>query len=187
MEGDGIIAVAGSSDAWTPLTIALQGSLQLSHLHLHTTINVLFHASADSDSSSSSHLIASIAYSLPNLTDPSIPLEGTKVLRIAPLTFTFEVGWIDGAVLPGMASRPVLGVKDHGLGFIVLTFFALTASAGLGAIAMMIWERRKSGRSSLIGLPSVGVRGLGMNGHSGYGYGSYGAYGAYGTGIGKRD
>lgn len=182
MEGSGIVG-PGQTEAWTPLTIALQGTLQLSHLHLHTNINVLFHTSVnDGDTSSSSHLIASTAYSLPNLTDSSLPSEGTKVLRTEPLAFTFNVGWIDGNVLPGMVGRPIIGVKDHGIGFVFLSFFALAASAGLGAMSMMIWERRKSGRS-MNGLPPIGIRGtMGMNGQPGYG-----GYGGYGYGVGKRD
>ena len=183
MEGSGFVGT-GPTEAWTPLTIALQGTLQLSHLHLHTSINVLFHTSVgEEDASASSRLIASTAYSLPNLTDPSLPSEGTKVRRTEPLTFAFNVGWIDGSVLPGMVGRPIVGVKDHGLGFILLSFFALAASAGLGAMGMMIWERRKSGRS-MNGLPPIGIRGtMGMNGHSGYG--GYGGYGGYEPG--KRD
>jgi hypothetical protein len=185
MDGSGILAVgSASSDPWSPLTIALQGSLQHSHLHLHTTINVLFHTSADSNTPS--HLIAAAAYSLPNLTDPMLPLEGTKVIRTEPLSFTFEVGWIDGAILPGMVGRPVIGVKDHGLGFSLLTFFALAASAGVGAMGMMIWERRKSGRSMNGLLPTVGgARGM-SGGGNGTGYGGYGGY-ATGYGPGKKD
>jgi hypothetical protein len=185
MEGNGLIGT-GPSDAWTPLTIALQGTLQLSHLHLHTSINALFHTNIDEGAlSSSSHIIASTAYSLPNLTDPSLSSEGTKVFRTEPLVFTFNVGWIDGDILPGMVGRPLVGVKDHGVGFILLSFFALAASAGIGAMGMMIWERRKSGRS-MNGLPPIGVKGMGINGMNGHsGYGGYGGYGVYGTG--KRD
>ena len=183
LEGNGLAGI-GATEAWTPLTIALQGTLQLSHLHLHTDVNVLFHTNIDEDaSSSSSHIIASTAYSLPNLTAPALSGEGSKVLRTEPLTFTFNVGWIDGGVLPGMVGRPVVGVKDHGVGLILLSFFALAASAGIGAMGMMIWERRSE--RNMNGLPPIGIRGMGMNGtngHSGYGYGGYGGYG-----IGKRD
>ena len=180
IDGSGLLG-ASPGEMWTPLTIALQGTLQLSHLHLHTGVNVLFHTSIDADeSASSAHLIAATAYSLPNLTNPTLPSEGTKVLRTEPLVFTFNVGWIDGDVLPGMVGRPITGVKDHGLGLVLLSFFALAASAGLGAMGMMIWERRKSCRS-MNGLPPIGIRGnMVVNGNSGYG-----GYGGYG--IGKRD
>lgn len=185
MDESGVVEM-GSGRAWTPLTIALQGTLQLSHLHLHTSLNVLFHTSVDArDSSSPSHLIASTAYSLPNLTDPSLSAEGTKVIRTEPLAFVFKVGWVDGDVLPGMVGRPITGVRDHGVGFTLLSFFALAASAGLGAMVMMIWERRRGG-AIMNGLPPIGVRGIGMNGHSGYGgHSGYRGYGGYG--VGKRD
>lgn len=146
-------------------------------------MNVLFHTSASEEHSqpqSQSHLLAATAYSLPNTTDPSLPAEGAKVIRLEPLTFTFNIGWIDGNVLPGMVGRPVLGVRDHGLGFTLLSFFGLAASGGVGAMGMMIWERRKS--RGMRGLPPIGVKGLGMNGHPGYG-----GYGGYSSVTGKRD
>lgn len=188
IEGTGLIGT-GTTEVWTPLTIALQGTLQLSHIHLHTSINALFHTNVDEGASSSySHIVASTAYSLPNLTDPSLSSEGSKVLRTEPLAFTFNVGWIDGDILPGMVGRPVIGVKDHGFGFMLLSFFALAASGGIGAMGMMIWERRKSGRS-MNGLPPIGVKGLGLNGVNGMnGHSGYGGYGGYaGYGPGKRD
>jgi hypothetical protein len=179
---------AKDKDLWTPFTIALQGTLQLSHLHLQTNINVIFHTSSESSSVSSSkddiaHLIASTAYSVPNTTFGASP-EGSKIVRNEPLVLTFNVGWIDGAILPGMASRPVIGVKDHSLGFSLLGFFALAASAGVGAIAMLVYERRKSGRS-LNGLLGGNV-GNGAVGRS-TGYGGYGGYGGYNINTGKRD
>lgn len=173
---------------WTPFTIALQGTLQLSHLHLHTNINVLFHMSQDPGSSrasslqSPSYLIASTAYSLPN-SSSEVPVEGTKIVRNEPMVLTFNVGWIDGAVLPGMVGRPVLKVTDHSVGFSLLTFFALAASAGVGAMAMLVYERRKSGRS---GLYSNGILGGNVGNGTARGPG-YGGYGGYTSTLGKRD
>lgn len=172
---------------WTPFTIALQGTLQLSHLHLHTNINVLFHMSQDPDSpktaSSQSYLIASTAYSLPN-TSSSAPIEGSKIVRNEAVALTFNVGWIDGAVLPGMVGRPVLKVTDHSIGFSLLSFFALTASAGVGAMAMLVYERRKSGRSGIYGNGILGGNvGNGIARNSGYG--GYGGYAS--SSLGKRD
>jgi hypothetical protein len=171
---------------WTPFTVALQGTLQLSHLHLHTNINALFHMSQDPDTtraaSSHSYLIASTAYSLPN-SSSSAPVEGAKVVRNEPLVLTFNVGWIDGAVLPGMVGRPVMKVTDHSVGFSLLSFFALAASAGVGAMAMLVYERRKSGRS---GIYSNGI--LGGNVGNGVARSSgYGGYGGYSSNLGKRD
>lgn len=173
----------GQDDTWTPFTVALQGTLQLSHLHLHTSINVLFHTS--NNSAEPSHLIASTAYSLPNSSETA-SREGTKILRFEPLVLNFNVGWIDGAVLPGMVGRPVLGVTGHRVGFCLLSFFALAASAGVGAMGMLVYERKKSGRNSVYGngiLPSNVGAGVARS----TGYGSYGSYGSYSSGVGKRD
>lgn len=173
---------------WTPFTIALQGTLQLSHLHLHTNINVLFHMSQDPEVSTAdvgSHLIASAAYSLPN-TSTSAPPEGTKIVRNEPMVLTFNVGWIDGAVLPGMVGRPVVGLRNHSIGFSLLSFFALAASAGVGAMAMLIYERRKSGRSGIYGNGLLGGN-VGNGAARASGYGGYGGYGGYSSSFGKRD
>lgn len=185
----GVDGTGTEKDQWTPFTIALQGTLQLSHLHLHTHINVLFHISPEPESPAEtvqSHLIASTAYSLPN-TSSSTPLEGTKIVRNEPMVLTFNVGWVDGAVLPGMVGRPVLGIKDHSVGLSLLGFFAIAASAGVGAMAMLVYERRKSGRSGVYGNGLLGGNvGNGVARTSGYG--GYGGYGGYsGSSAGKRD
>ena len=185
MDGTG-----ADKDQWTPFTIALQGTLQLSHLHLHTNINVLFHMSPESDTPGQavqSHLIASTAYSLPNMTS-STPLEGPKIVRYEPVVLTFNIGWVDGAVLPGMVGRPVLGIRNHSVGFSLLSFFAIAASAGVGAMAMLVYERRKSGRSGVYGNGILGGNvGNGVARSSGYGgYGGYGGYSGSGS-SGKRD
>jgi hypothetical protein len=173
---------AATRQTWTPLTIALQGTLQLSHLHLHTNINVLLHTSPDllGSKDSTSHLIASTAYSVPNTT-ASAPEDGAKILRNEPLTFTFNIGWIDGDVLPGMVGRPVARITDHSLGFSLLSLCALAASGGVGAIGMLVYERRKSGRSGGVNGILPNVNGVGRS----TGYGGYGGYGSYNTG--KRD
>lgn len=213
---DALLAAATSNDAgaaavadsekWTPLTIALQGTLQRSHLHLHTNINVLFHTFADVEDpallskkqraaivehEAPSHIIASTAYSLP---DPAQVPEGTKIIRNEPLAFTFNVGWIPGAILPGMVTTDAgnlygpIGVTDHRVGFSLLSFFAIVGSAGVGALGMLVYERRKSGRS-MNGLLGGNV-GNGFaptaSGVRSTGYGGYGGYGGY-SGPGKRD
>lgn len=136
-------------------------------------------------------LLAATAYSLPN-TSTAAPREGSKIFRNEPLTFTFNVGWVEGTLLPGMAGgsggRPVLlGVRDHGVGLTLFSFFALAAAAGVGAMAMLVYERRKSGRTmnGLLG-GNKGGGGVGNGGaRVGNGYGGYGGYGGYASG--KRD
>ena len=153
------------ANQWTPLTIALQGTLQLSHLHIHTSINVLLHSSPES------HLIAATAYSLPNITKQTPYPEGSKIIRGEPVIFTFNVGWIDGTILPGMVGKPLQRVTDHGIGFFLLCVFGCLASAGVGGMAMMQYERRKwRGTKGIDGI-------LGANGGRSNGYGGYGGYG----------
>ncbi|KPI43099.1 uncharacterized protein AB675_2200 [Cyphellophora attinorum] len=180
-------------DTWTPFTIAVQGTLQTSHLHLHTNINVLFHTSLEASTKEKktvpppSHLIASSAYSVPNPALSS-PKEGTKIIRYEPLTLTFNVAWIDGDVLPGMVGRPVLSVTDHRVGFSLISLLGLAAAAGFGALAMLLYERKKSGRANANGLLGGNVGGGLPNGGvaRSTGYGGYGGYGGY-AGPGKRD
>lgn len=169
---------------WTPLTIALQGTLQFSHIHIHKNINVLIHTwpayfSTEPFTIDRSRLIAAAAYSVPNTT-AGAPPEGSKIFRNEPLTFTFNIGWVEGTVLPGMAGRPIIGVKDHGIGLTLLSFFALAASGGVGAMGMLVYERKKSGRSmnGLLGGNVGATNSMKMSN-------GYGGYGGYTTG--KRD
>ena len=182
---------SSSNDAtlWTPFTIALQGTLQYSHIHLHTTINTIFHTYPTYSKETpfnfdKSRFLAATAYSLPNSTSTTTPAEGTKIIRMEPLVLSFNVGWVEGSLLPGMASRPIMKVTDHGVGFTLLSFFALAASAGVGAMAMLVYERRKSGRTmnGLLGGNTGGTNAM----RTGNGYATgFGGYGGYASG--KRD
>jgi hypothetical protein len=82
-----------------------------------------------------------------------------------------------------MVGKPVLGVRDHGVGFTLFSFFALAAAAGVGAMGMLVYERRKSGRSmnGLLG----GNMGAAIGSRLSNGNGGYGGYGGYASG--KRD
>lgn len=145
-------------------------------------MNALFHTDSAKTSNSESYLIASTAYSLPNSTS-SEPAEGSKIVRNEPVVLTFNVGWIDGAVLPGMVGRPVMKVTDHSVGLSLLSFFALAASAGVGAMAMLVYERRKSGRSAIYGNGLLG----GNVGNGAARPSGYGGYGGFSSSPGKRD
>lgn len=179
---------AAAPGSWTPLTIALAGSLQLSHIHLHTTVNVIFHTHpsyqpTEPSSRGRSRLLAATAYSVPNTTQGA-PSDGPKVIPNDPLVLLFNVGWVPGVVLPGMAGQPS-GVTSHGFGLGVFGFFAMAASAGVGAMGMLIYERRRNAGGGMNGLlgGNIGVGGAGMRLVNGYGgYGGYGNYAA-----GKRD
>jgi hypothetical protein len=67
---------AGSGPPYTPLTIALQGTLQKSHLHIWTDMNVIMHQMSSIEPSSRKkkksskapgYVVAGTAYSLPEL------------------------------------------------------------------------------------------------------------------------
>jgi hypothetical protein len=82
-----------------------------------------------------------------------------------------------------MVGRPVLGIKDHSVGLSLIGFFAIAASAGVGAMAMLVYERRKSGRSGLYGNGILG----GNVGNGAVRSSGYGGYGGYSSSMGKRD
>ncbi|CRG91402.1 hypothetical protein PISL3812_08450 [Talaromyces islandicus] len=75
--GGGGSGAAAGGQPYTPLTIALQGTLQRSHLHIWTDMNVLMHQlssvesprkkSAAKYSSTPGYVVAGAAYSLPEL------------------------------------------------------------------------------------------------------------------------
>lgn len=75
--------IQGDGPSYTPLTIALQGTLQLSHLHIWTDMNVLFHKFSSAMSlkkrkitTASGYIVAGVAYSLPELDSPPDAKEG---------------------------------------------------------------------------------------------------------------
>lgn len=149
-------------EAWTPLTIALQGTLQLSHIHIWTDINVLMHHSPLTPSSEDDEsttppgaILAAAAYSIPpnQIVSPANKeqknaIEGTKIIRSEPLTFTFHVAWIEGADVLALSSAAstmmAAKVSPIGIGFLNSLFWMLLvfAAAGVGAIGALQWERR---------------------------------------------
>lgn len=176
---------SGSNEEWTPLTIALQGTLQLSHLHLHTDINaILHHTSTFSASPSRSQVQASAAYSVPNITTVQTA-QGTKVIRGEPLAFTFSVGWLSGTAVPGGLAEPssvLLHKSGVGLGVLVVCVLSLGAAAGLGGLAALHYDRARRRGDSLFTRPGMGRSHSNLPTHNGYG-----GYGGYGVGTGKRD
>jgi hypothetical protein len=203
--------VGGPSSPFTPLTIALQGTLQLSHLHIWTEMNVLLHQSSISMSPTrkqdgSGRVIAGTAYSVPSaltLSDSgkddtvNVPLDmwapgqGTKVVRGEPLSFTFRVGWLRGTDVLGLAaSSNALHPSERGF-FSQLLLFVMVA--GVGAAVALWWEKCTRSRrggwkgEGLLGRPASG-RSLYGGGSSGVGIGSgarTNGYGGYGMGDGS--
>ncbi|KAL1967046.1 hypothetical protein VTN77DRAFT_3570 [Rasamsonia byssochlamydoides] len=117
----------GSGPPYTPLTIALQGTLQLSHLHIWTDMNVIMHQISSVESprkkskkanTTPGYVVAGTAYSVPelhsqdssskkaededaalieNARNPWTAGHGSKVIRGEPLTLRFRVSWVTGA------------------------------------------------------------------------------------------
>lgn len=205
----------GSSDgaAFTPLTFALQGTLQLSHLHIWSDMNVLVHRrslSSPGKKKAPGKVIAGTAYSIPEVEletvdvdsassketrDPWAAGQGAKVVRGEPLTLTFRVGWIEGGDVSELASLSSKTALKKG-SFFSLVF--ILAAAGAGAMAALWWERRYGWKrggwkgDGLLGGPNSrrgvvgGVPGVVFgegNKPTGNGYGGYGLNGN-GSGYG---
>jgi hypothetical protein len=159
------------SDIYTPLIIALAGTLQLSHLHVATHLNVLVHAVPKSIAPGT--IAAATAYSISR--EPP-----ARVVIGDPLPLQFSVRWYPNTLLPsGWA-----GVGGH-LTFSTLVYCCISALAS-AAICVAYFRgielprRLKShGKDRLSGIERGGG-GLG-------GYGIAGATSGYGYGVGKRD
>lgn len=83
-KGSDVSALDSGEPSYTPLTFALQGTLQRSHLHIWTDMNMLVHNIASGASSSTKkkkksksqkaspgYVVAGTAYSLPEFDDAS--------------------------------------------------------------------------------------------------------------------
>ncbi|PWY74543.1 hypothetical protein BO94DRAFT_578092, partial [Aspergillus sclerotioniger CBS 115572] len=115
--------IGDDGPAYTPITFAVQGTLQLSHLHLWTDLNVLVHSIGDvlqggrKKEGERGYVVAGTAYSVPEFDgvrsgigkggeagegvvqaarEPWTAGHGTKVVRGEPLTFSLSVRWVDG-------------------------------------------------------------------------------------------
>lgn len=162
------------SQIYTPLIVALTGTLQLSHLHVSTALNVLVHAAPRRASPGT--IAAATAYSIAR--EPPV-----KVVIGDPLPLRLSVRWYPTTQLPsGWA-----GVGGH-LTFSTLVYCVLSALAS-AAICVAYFRgvelprRLKShGRDRLGGGGGAERGGLG-----GYGLGSGAGAGPYGYGLGKRD
>lgn len=117
---------------------------------------------------------------------------GTKVVRGAPLTFSFHVAWVEGGAGIGWPERPVSGsfldqgraVQGSGVGSFFSRLFFFFMAASVGALAALYWERnggRLRGRSGwrgdgILGVPPVRGKESGVtfgNGGRIDGYGGY--------------
>lgn len=157
VEGEGAI-----SDKYIPMIVALTGTLQLSHMHVSTDLNVLVHAVPKYQDPGS--IAAATAYSLSR----SSP---TRIIIGDPLPLRFNVRWYPNTILPSGWT----GVGGH-LTFSTLVYCLLSALAS-AAVCMTYFRgfelprRLKShGKDRLGGVERGGLGGYGIGVPNGYGY-----------------
>lgn len=163
-------AMGTQSGGFTPLIIALTGTLQLSHLHISNHLNVLVHAAPRSIAPGT--IDAATAYSVSHAT------RNTKIVIGDSLPLRLSVRWYPNTVLPSQWA----GVGGH---VYMSTVVYCMLSAGAATAVCFAWFRgvelprrlKRYGKDRAIGVESG-------RGYNGYGLGVAGGYGYAG---GKRD
>lgn len=147
-----IIGESPPAQEYIPLVFALAGTLQMSHMHISTHLNVLLHSMPKHHmrQHDSGVLDSAIAYS----TSPLSHMEGTETARIIPgepLPLKFSVRWFPTPALPKTEGR----VEWRGLGghiyastvfYSVVSFGAGVVIAGMYTLGVVL-PRRLKGRS----------------------------------------
>ena len=183
------ISLESGPDDYIPLIFALAGTLQLSHLHVSSNLNVVFHTSFPRNRKEKEQrkenrrkglieedegaILAATAYSTPSLTSSS-----TRIIIGDPLNLRLNVHWYASPDLPASttATSYLLGEHVH---FSTLAYCLL--SAGGGAMGALAYFRG-------VELPKR-IRRYGkerMGGERGYAFPGNGWVGGGGMG-GKRD
>lgn len=157
---------------YIPLVFALAGTLQLSHMHISTHLNVLLHSTPKHhiQPHDSGVLDSATAYS----TSPLTHMEGSATRRLVigdPLPLSFSVRWFPTPALPKVAGK----VEWSGMGghIYASTVFYSLVSFCAGAVVSAVYffgsvlPRRLRGR----GLGGATPLGYGLNGvGNGWGY-----------------
>ncbi|KAN0104225.1 hypothetical protein V8E51_009970 [Hyaloscypha variabilis] len=164
---------------YVPLIFALAGTLQLSHLHISTHLNLLLHSTPKHHlhPHDSGVIDSGAAYSTSPLSHTTGPAALTKKLVIGdPLPLQLSVRWFPTPHLPKTNGK----VEWAGMGghFYASTFFYCVVSAGAGAVGMAVWAFG-------VVLPKR-LRRRALGGATPLGYGVGGGVGN-GWGMGKRD
>jgi hypothetical protein len=182
-------ALGTQSNAYTPLVVGLAGTLQLSHLHVGNSLNLLLHA-ADRKVAPGT-VDAATAYSIASHT------RNVKVTIGDPLTLVFSVRWYPSTTLPP-------GWSGYGGHIYKSTLLYCLLSAGASAAVcvayfrgvelprrLRLYARDKMNGSSRFGMGgdmsgySLPISNGGVN-KTGSGYG-LGGYGYGGSSLGKKD
>ncbi|KAF2748651.1 hypothetical protein M011DRAFT_441004 [Sporormia fimetaria CBS 119925] len=177
-------ALGTQSTLYTPLIIALAGTLQLSHLHIGNALNLLVHAAPKSIAPGT--VDAATAYSI------SAHSRNAKVTIGDSLTLSFQVRWYPSTVLPPGWSGVGGHVYASTVWYCLLSALAGAAVTGVYFRGVELPRRlrryareKTTGRfGNLAGSGSGGGYGLPVASQGrGYGYGG----GGYGYGTGKKD
>jgi hypothetical protein len=187
------IAVSGAKkfeQEFVPLVFALAGTLQLSHLHVSTHMNILLHSVPkhhlrkhdsgiiDSGAAYSTSPLATSSND-PHLNVPYFENSNHKLVIGDPLPFTFSVRWFPTPALPMNNGK----VEWNGMGghIYASTVFYIVVAFGAGVLVSVsyFWgiilpKRLKERARGMGGATPLG--GYGYNGGVGNGWG-----------VGKRD
>lgn len=205
-DSSAVAVLDNSGPSYTPLMFGLQGTLQTSHLHLWTDMNVLAHRISSvrggrRSTKRQGYVVAGTAYSVPEFDvvlgraesketeevaiaeaarEPWTAGHGTKVVRGEELTFTFHVRWVEGGRTIGWPSR---GEDEEESGvaavFSKVVFFGLAAS--VGAMVALYWERKRRASwrgDGILGAPPRGKGSVGIVYGNGGRINGYGGYSA---------
>ncbi|QIX00188.1 hypothetical protein AMS68_005705 [Peltaster fructicola] len=163
---DGTDGQGALSEVYTPMVVALTGTLQKSHVHVSTSMNVLVHAVPKSISPGT--IAAATAYSITR--DPP-----TRVIIGDSLPLRFSVRWYPNTALPSGWS----GMGGHlTLSTLIYCLISALASAAICIAYFRGVELprriRGHGKDRLGGVERGGLGGYGipnMNGYSSFGPG----------------
>ncbi|KAL8838227.1 MAG: hypothetical protein Q9170_002217 [Blastenia crenularia] len=180
LSSTGTSTIAPSSNTaandYIPLIFALAGTLQYSHLHINTRINVVLHTSPDLQKEEAD-ILAATAYSVPSLSHTS-----TKIVIGDPLSLLLDVRWYTSPSLPPSTTQ-VFGLGGH-VHFSTLVYCLLSAGVGVAASLAYFRGVELPRRIKRYGKDRVG----GGGGERGYAFPGTGAFGGMnGYGTGKRD
>jgi len=164
---------------FVPLIFALAGTLQLSHLHISTHLNILLHSTPKHHlhPHDSGVIDSGAAYSTSPLSHTTGPAALTKKLVIGDaLPLSLSVRWFPTPSLPKTNGK----VEWAGMGghFYWSTAFYCIVSAAAGASVVTVWFWG-------VVLPKR-VRGRGLGGATPLGYGVNGVGNGWGIGNAKR-
>ncbi|KAF2180589.1 hypothetical protein K469DRAFT_714588 [Zopfia rhizophila CBS 207.26] len=168
-------ALGSQSTLYTPLIIALAGTLQLSHLHISNYLNLLVHAAPRNVSPGT--IDAAAAYSI------SAHTKQTRISIGDSLPLHFSVRWYPSTTLPP-------GWSGYGGHLYKSTFLYCILSAGAATAICVAYFRGVELPKRLRRYARDKAQGA-KYGYGGYGLptsnGGYNGYGGYGYGVGKKD